>query len=338
MKKLLAVLLVVASLSLTACSSTSPSGATSEKKTDSKELIVYTGRKESTIKPVIDAFAAKTGIKVTIKGGKTGGLINEIEQEKANPIADIFISTAAGSVEAVSEKDLFASYVSPGSEKIPADQKSSKGTWTAISGRARVILYNTNLVKDAPKSILELTDPKYKGKIAIAGTVERTTLSQLAYLIDFMGEAKAKEFVENLKKNELKILPDNSDVRKGVASGEFALGITNSPNYYIAKQEGAPVGVVYPDQGEGQMGTLVNPNTASIVKGTKHMAEAKQFIDFMLSPEAQSLLNKDGYEIPVIPGVAAGDVKTLADFRGAKISQEKLGALEKKAQELFPGF
>ncbi|MHB8072885.1 hypothetical protein [Desulfosporosinus fructosivorans] len=94
MKKLLAVLLVLASLSLTACSSTSPSGTTSEKKTDSKELIVYTGRKESTIKPVIDAFATKTGIKVTIKGGKTGGLINEIEQEKTNPIADIFISTA----------------------------------------------------------------------------------------------------------------------------------------------------------------------------------------------------------------------------------------------------
>jgi len=337
MKKLLSVLLVVASLSLTACSSTTPN-STSEKKTDSQELIIYTGRKESTIKPVVDAFATKTGIKVTIKGGKTGGLINEIEQENANPIADIFISTAAGSVEAVREKELFESYVSPGTEKIPADQKSSNGTWTAISARARVILYNTNLVKDAPKSILDLTDPKYKGKIAIAGTVERTTLSQLAYLIDFMGDAKAKEFVENLKKNDLKILPDNSDVRKGVASGEFALGITNSPNYYIAKQEGAPVGVVYPDQGEGQMGTLVNPNTASIVKGTKHLAEAKQFIDFMLSPEAQSLLNKEGYEIPVIPGVDAGEVKTLADFRGAKMSQEKLGALEKKAQELFPGF
>ena len=337
MKKLLAVLLVVVSLSLTACSSATPN-STSEKKTDSQELIIYTGRKESTIKPVVDAFATKTGIKVTIKGGKTGGLINEIEQEKANPIADIFISTAAGSVEAVREKELFESYVSPGTEKIPADQKSSKGTWTAISARARVILYNTNLVKDAPKTILDLTDPKYKGKIAIAGTVERTTLSQLAYLIDFMGDAKAKEFVENLKKNDLKVLPDNSDVRKGVASGEFALGITNSPNYYIAKQEGAPVGVVYPDQGEGQMGTLVNPNTASIVKGTKHLAEAKQFIDFMLSPEAQSLLNKEGYEIPVIPGVDAGEVKTLADFRGAKISQEKLGALEKKAQELFPGF
>jgi len=223
---------------------------------------------------------------------------------------------------------------------IPPEYKSGRGYWTGISGRARVILYNTGLVKDreVPSSVLDLADPKWNGKIAIAGTRERTTLSWLGALVHVLGEAKAKAYIDGLLRNGLKVLPDNSDVWRGVGSGEFALGLTNSPNYHLALKAGLPVGVVYPDQGPSGMGSLVNPNAVAIVKGARQLVLARRFVDFILSPEAQAILVRHAFEIPLVSGMDAGEVRPLSSFKSLKISEERLADLEERTIRLFPGF
>ncbi len=304
------------------------------------ELVIYSGRKESAIKPVVDLFERKTGAKAVLKIGKTSGLANEILQERQRPRADVFIATEAGVCQVLAREGVLDPYAPATARVIPPEYKSGRGYWTGISGRARVILYNTGLVKDreVPSSVLDLADPKWNGKIAIAGTRERTTLSWLGALVHVLGEAKAKAYIDGLLRNGLKVLPDNSDVWRGVGSGEFALGLTNSPNYHLALKAGLPVGVVYPDQGPSGMGSLVNPNAVAIVKGARHLALARRFVDFILSPEAQAILVRHAFEIPLVSGMDAGEVRPLSSFKSLKISEERLADLEERTIRLFPGF
>jgi iron(III) transport system substrate-binding protein len=304
------------------------------------DLVIYSGRKESAFKPVVALFERRTGVRIALKTGKTSGLANEILQERQRPRADILVATEAGICELLARHGALEPYRSPYAGPIPPEYKSAKGFWTGISGRARVILYNTGLVKEReiPASVLDLTDTRWKGKVAIAATRERTTLAWLAALVDVMGEAKAKAYIDALVEQGLHILPDNSDVWRGVGSGEFVLGLTNSPNYHLAVEGGLPIGVIYPDQGSAQMGTLVNPNVVAIVKGARNLSEARRFVDFILSPEAQELLVRHAFEIPLLPGADSGTVRPLGSFRVLKVTQERLGDLEDATMKLFPGF
>src|SRR3970282_608015 len=118
--------------------------------------------------------------------------------------------------------------------------------------------------------------------------------------------AKAKAYIDGPLRHGLKILPDNSDVWRGVGSGEFALGLTNSPNYHLALKAGLPVGGVYPDQGPSGMGSLVNPNAVAIVKGARHLVLAKRFVDFILSQEEQAILVAHAFVFPLVLGMVSG--------------------------------
>jgi iron(III) transport system substrate-binding protein len=304
------------------------------------DLVIYSGRKESAFRPVVELFERTTGVRVALKTGKTSGLANEIVQERRRPRADVFVATEAGIAELLARQGLLEPYASPRSQGIAPEFKSDEGFWTGVSGRARVIIYNTRLVRDAeiPRSVLDVTDPRWRGKVAIAATRERTTLAWLAALLHVMGEAKARSYIDRLIANGLKIVPDNSDVWRGVGSGEFAIGLTNSPNYHLAREAGLPVGVVYPDQGPGDMGVLVNPNVVAIVRGARHLDLAKRFVDFVLSAEAQGVLVHRAFEIPLIPGTDPGAVRPMGSFTALKISQARLADLADRAITLFPGF
>jgi iron(III) transport system substrate-binding protein len=303
----------------------------------SDRLVIYSGRKEKALKPVVDAFTKQTGTQVDLKIGKTAGLANEIRMEKARPRGDLFISTEGGIMEVLAKEGLLQPYQSAATKAVPDDFKSASGTWTGISGRARVILYNKNLVaeKDVPRSILVLTDPKWKGKLAIAGTRERTSLAWAAALVAMKGEAFAKDYFAGLQANGLKILTDNTEVWQGVGRGEFALGLTNSPNYYLARQNNLPVGVLYPDQEAGGLGTPINPNAAAVVKGAANPEAARKFIDFLLSPEGQRVLVMQDYEIPLIPEADAGEVLPAKSIKRPAVSAQRLAELEEPTLKLL---
>lgn len=300
-------------------------------------LVIYSGRKEKAIKPVVDAFTKQTGIQVDLKVGKTAGLANEIRMEKSRPRADLYISTESGIVEILTKDGLLEPYQSAMTKAVPDEFKSSTGTWTGISGRARVILYNKNLVseKDVPRSIFDLTNPKWKDKLAIAGTRERTSLAWAAALVAVKGESTAREFLKGLHANNLKVLTDNTEVWQGVGRGEFALGLTNSPNYYLARQNNLPVGVVYPDQEPSGLGTPVNPNVAAVIKGAANPEAAHKFIDFLLSPEGQRILVMQEYEIPLIADADTGEVVPLKSIKRTVVTAQRLAELEEPTLKIL---
>lgn len=291
------------------------------------DLVVYSGRKESAIKPVVEAFQKKTGIPVKLKIGKTSGLANELIQEKSHPRADVFISTEAGVMEILSKNDILESYLSPAAMDLEPGLRSREGQWTGVSSRARVLIYNKTRVadRDVPRSVLQLTDPKWKGKIVIAATRERTTLSWVSSLVAIKGRAFTQDFITRLYANGLKIVPDNTDVWQGVGRGEFTIGLTNSPNYFLARKFNYPVGVVYPDQEDGGLGTLLNLNAIALVKGAPNPDAARRFIDFVLSPDGQRLLIDGAFEIPLKPDII--DPAPLSGFRRTPVTEEQLAAL-----------
>lgn len=290
------------------------------------DLVLYSGRKEKAIRPVVDAFSAQTGISVALKTGKTSGLANTLILESTRPRADVFIATVGGVMKILTDKGVLDSYKSPFSDGLPNEFKDSSGYWTGISGRARVLIYNSDLLKtnDAPKSVFELTDEKWRDRIAIAGTRERTTLSWASWLVSEKGQDQIQHYFERLGANGLTILSDNSEVWRGVGRGEFVIGLTNSPNYHLAKKAGLPVGVLYPDQ--ETIGTLLNLNAIALVKGGAREAQAKKFIDFVLSPTGQGLLVQNAYEIPLMPDVSTGSVKPLSAIKIPSITVPRLAA------------
>ncbi|MBI4642048.1 MAG: extracellular solute-binding protein, partial [Candidatus Tectomicrobia bacterium] len=128
-------------------------------------LTIYSGRREVFMKPLMDDFQKRTGVKLSVKYGRVGELANTIILEKENPVADIFLTTEPATLEALRRRGLLQGYVSPNAAPIPALYKDPDGTWTGLVGRVRVIMHNKNLIKEEalPKSLFELTDPKWKG-------------------------------------------------------------------------------------------------------------------------------------------------------------------------------
>jgi len=304
-----------------------------------EELVVYSGRKEAFIKPVLKAFEKETGIKILLEPGKTGGLSNRLVLEAKNPRADVFIATTAAAMETLKKKKILEPYLSPYAEKISSHFYHPKGYWTGITGRARIILYNKKHVdkKDIPQSVADLLDPKWKGKIAIASTREQTTLAWLSSLRVELGEEKAKEFITGLMDNDIVVLPDNTNVRRAVGKGEFVFGLTNSPNFYLQKASGDPVGVVYPNQ-KSKPGILVNPNCIALIRGGKNHVAAKKLVDFLLQKKAQRLLAKGAYEIPLLPGVDPGNVLGLNDFSWNSYDHEELSKLSRSTLKKYKKF
>jgi len=300
-----------------------------------EELVIYSGRKEVAVKPIVEAFQKKTGIPVKFKTGTTTGLAHALIQEKARPRADVFLATEAGVMEILAKNGVLDKYVSPASKDLLPGTRDQEGLWTGISSRARVIIYNKSLVpdKDVPRSVFQLTDPKWKGKVAIAGTLERTTLSWVSSLVAVKGAEFTRVYLKKLYANGLKILPDNADVWQGVGRGEFAIGLTNSPDYFLARKAGYPVGVVFPDQSDGEVGTLLNLNAIALVKGAQHPEAARRFIDFILSPPGQRILIDGAYEIPLRPDII--DLVPLTGFRRTPVPEEQLAELAEPTLKLL---
>ncbi len=307
------------------------------------ELVVYSGRKEELIRPAIQAAEKALGVKVTLFTAGAGELARRIELEKANPRGDIFIGTTAGFAELMREKGLLDTFTSPLLNEIPAEFRAPDNTWVPITARVRVLVYNTNQVKpqEAPKSYFDLTAPRWRGKVAVASMGERTTLGWLAAILAVRGEDFTRKYVADLKANGLKVLKNNTEVRKAVAGGEYAIGITNHYYYLLQLQDDAksPVGIVYPDQGPADMGTPVFSITAALIKGAKNSEAARSLLEFLLKPEGNRHLVEGEFEIPLLPGLhlpgAEKGIKGLGQFRRPALSQVQIAELEPKVERLF---
>ena len=275
---------------------------------------------------------------MSVKYGSTAELGNALIEEKNNARADIFVGTDAATAEALRERGVFAAFTAEELSAIPAQFRADDGSWIGVSGRARVIMYNRDLVgeQDLPDSVFDLTDPKWKGKIAMPSTTNSSFTAWVSALRKLKGDDETRTLLEALKDNDIEVLNEHTDVRNAVGSGEFALGFVNHYYYELEKEEGSPVGVIYPDQAPGEVGVLVNVAAASIVEGADHRENAEAFMKFLLGAEAQRIFAETNFEYPLVEGVAEtrAEVKR-GDFRESDVSLVELGQMNESTLDLL---
>ena len=289
----------------------------------SGELVIYSGRTEPLLQPVIDAFQAKyPNVDVLLKAGSNSELANALLEEQANPQADVFVTTELFTVQSLAQEGIFQSYMPVGADQLPAEFLGTDNLWTGLTRRARVIIYNADLVseEELPTSIFDLTDPKWQGQIAAAGSTNGSMQAQIAAMRQLIGEEETEAWLNGLIDNDVTFFGGHTDVRKAVGAGEFKLGLVNHYYYYLQKAEGSNVGIIFPDQGEGQIGLITNATAAAIVNGAPHVEAAQAFLDFLVSPEGQRLFAEQNFEYPLLPGVELhADVQPLDEFRLADV-------------------
>ena len=310
-RRLAALALVMSLMLLAACASerqTATTGNNTNAGGAANEVTIYVSTDRVFSEPILRAYEQKTGVRVNAiydtEETKSTGLANKLLAEKNRPQADVFWSNEPVRTLVLKRRGVLAPYDSPNAAGIPATFQDPENYWTGFSARSRVIVYNTNLVKpeDAPKSIFDLADPKWKGQVAIADPRFGSTSFHVAALYAELGDERADEFFRKLKANDVKIVPGNSVVRDMVARGEVKLGLTDTDDVNVALEDKQPVAMVFPDH-DG-MGVPVMPNMVSLIANAPHPEEGKKLIDYLLSPEVERMLaQSEAVQIPLHEGI-----------------------------------
>ncbi|NOY30805.1 MAG: extracellular solute-binding protein [Planctomycetes bacterium] len=295
-----------------------------------QQVVVYTALDEVFSQPIFEKFTRQTGIVVLAKfdteSTKTVGLTQAILAERNRTRCDIFWNNEIVNTLRLDQAGLLSRYETPHAKPFPAQYRSAKGVWYGFAARARVLVVNTELVSEenTPRSIIDLIDPKWKGKVGIAKPLAGTTASHAACLFVAWGDTRAKDFFCAVKKN-VRVMAGNKQVAIAVARGELAFGLTDTDDAIIELEQGRPVTIVYPDQSKGQLGTLFIPNTVAILEGAPHREAAEKLIDFLLSPQVEeALASGPSAQIPLNPKVKIESrVETPSSIRAMQVDFEE---------------
>ena len=275
-------------------------------------VVVYCSADKEFAELVFRAYEAKTGVKILplydTEETKTAGLTARLLAEKAQPKADVFWSSDTSRAVALVDQGLAASFVPASAAAIPVHYKDANGLWTGFAARIRVLLYNTDKVKpsDVPQSIVDLTNPRWKGRFAIANPHFGTMSFHAAALFAKWGDARAADFLRRLQENGAVIAAGNSDVKDRVGDGRVDVGLMDEDDAVVAVREKKPVAIAILDQeGDDPLGTPLMPNVALLVHGAPHQDAGKQFIEFLVSTEAEKILaESDAAQYPLHPDAA----------------------------------
>jgi len=278
----------------------------------SPRVVLYCAQDREFADGILADFTRRSNLPVAAKfdteATKSVSLATELTLEAQRPRCDVHWNNEIIGTIRLQRLGIYAPYKSPSAAPYPDWAKAADDTWTAFAGRARVLIVNTALVAEAdrPKSLLDLTDPKWKGKLAMAKPQFGTTATQAAALFAVLGTDAAQEFYRGLKANEIHIEAGNKPVAVGVGAGKYAVGLTDTDDAFAEIEARHPVVVIYPDS-EGQpkqadLGTLLIPNTVAVVKSCPNPDGARKLVDFLLSPEVEAKLAMgDSHQFPLNP-------------------------------------
>jgi len=307
-----------------------------------KQVIVYTALDENFSRPILDRFSEETGIEVLIKADtestKTVGLANAILAERGRPRCDLFWNNEVLHTLRLASEGVLQPLDIAEASNYPAEYRASDGSWFGFAARARVLLVNINQISEArwPKSIAALTDPQWRDKCGIAKPLAGTTATHAACLFAEWGDEEAKQFFTRVKANA-QILSGNRDVARRVASGALAFGLTDTDDAMVELDAGSPVAIVYPDQREGELGTLFIPNTLAAIKGSANGENAKRLIEYLLQPDTEGLLVRGpSAQIPLHKNSEAKPrVETPQTVRAMEVDFEKAAGKWDEAYEFL---
>jgi iron(III) transport system substrate-binding protein len=306
-----------------------------------KTLTIYSGRSETLVGPLIEKAEQDLGMNIQVRYGDTAELAIAILEEGNNSPADVYFGQDAGALGALSQEGRTQQIPQNLLQKVDGRFRDRNGKWIGISGRARVLDYNKNMVSSSelPSSVWELTQPKWQGKVGWAPTNGSFQAFVTAMRLT-AGDAKTLQWLKDMKANGTKVYPKNTPIVEALGRGEIHLGLVN--NYYLYRFTGDnpnfPVAHHYMP---GDVGSMINVAGVSIVDTTDQQGDAQKFIEYLLSNESQSYFAQETNEYPLVSGIAAPkeqmpiaqinppniDLSNLSDLEGTLVLLQEAGLL-----------
>lgn len=299
---------------------------------DRPVVVVYTALDEIYACTIFDNLERDLDLQIRAvydsEANKTTGLTNRLVAEAERPRADVFWNNEVAQTIRLKEEGLLAPYEPSNTTDFPDAFKDDDGYWTGFAARGRVIVYNPAMTNDPPKSIHDFTDPKWRGKLAIANPLFGTTATHAAALFALWGPERAKKFFLDMKANDVAVLPGNATVRDMVAQGEYAAGLTDTDDANSGIEHGLEIAWHFPEQRADAIGTLVIPNTVALVKNGPNPEDARKVIDYLLGPETErKLAESPSMQIPLgAKATAPHGVPVLTDIRAMDVTFDDIAA------------
>jgi iron(III) transport system substrate-binding protein len=311
-------------------------------------LVIYSGRSESLVGPLIERFEAETGIDVDVRYGSTSEMAGVLLEEGDASPADVFYTQDPGGLGAVQAAGLLAALPEETLARTPARFRASDGTWAGVSGRARVAVYDTGAIPDPaaelPADIYDFIDPAWDGRIGWAPT-NGSFQAMVTAMRQMWGEEKTRAWLEGMQANNPRVYDGNSPIVEAVANGEVEVGLVN--HYYLYRflaEQGESFGARNYFLPGGGPGSLLMVSGAGVLAGADNGDNARRFVDYLLSPAAQEYFVTETAEYPVVDGIdipaslppleeldaIAPDIALadLADLQGTQDLLIELGIIE----------
>ena len=296
---------------------------------NSKTLVVYSGRNKKLVSPIIEQAEKDLNLDIDVRYGKTSELAIALLEEGENSKADVFLGQDAGALGALEQKQITSPIPSELLDEVDSRFRSPTGNWVGVSGRARVVDYNTKLVKESelPSSVWELTEPKWRGKVAWAPT-NGSFQSFVTAMRVIEGDEKTLEWLKAMKANDVKKYGNNVAIVKALGRGEVDLGLVN--HYYLPRfTKDDPNFPVAHHFTNGDAGAMINVAGLAMLKSTDQPEDAQAFIKYMVSPAAQKYFATKTNEYPLANGVEAdSSLVPLDKLNPPNIDLSKLDSLE----------
>lgn len=296
----------------------------------SESLVIYSGRSQSLVEPILNRFAEDTGIAVEVRYAKTTELAATILEEGAASPADVFFAQDAGALGALAQADRLAPLPSDILERVGPRFQSPAGLWVGVSGRARVLVYNPDMAaaEELPASILDLTGEEWRGRVGWAPTNASFQANVTAMRV-LLGEEAAEAWLRGMIANDTQVYPKNTPIVQATIDGEIAVGLVN--HYYLFRflAEDPDVSSLLHFFPDGDAGSLINVAGAAILDSSAQKGLAQRFILYLLSAGAQTYFAEETYEYPLAGGVAPSvAIPPLADIAAPDIDLSDLADLE----------
>lgn len=299
----------------------------------SDALVIYSGRNEGLVGGVLDQLEKAVGGDVEVRYGSSAEMAAQLLEEGDRTQADVFFSQDAGALGAVAEEGRLAELPGDVLEQVPAGYHADDGTWVATSARARVVAYDPAKVTEAdlPRSLDDVVDPKWRGRIGFAPTNASWQAFVTAVRV-LKGEDYAREWLGKFAANEPQRFENNVAILKAINDGQLDLGLINHYYWYAeVAEKGAdavPARLHYVSGGD-PLG-LVNVAGVGIVAGTDRQDTAVKAVRFLLSEQAQRYFADETAEYPANPDVTSTkhDLPPLSDLHGPDIDLSRLSSLQ----------
>ncbi len=295
------------SLVAAACSSSDDAGT----------VTIYSGRTENLIGPILDDFAAETGINVAVRYGQSADLALLIEEEGDQTPADVFLSQSPGAVDFLDGAGRLSTLPDDLLSLVSESVQDAEGRWIGFSGRQRVLVFNPDLVAsaDLPTSVFDLTAPEWSGRVAIAPS-NGSFQDFVTAMRGRVGDDQTLEWLRGLAANDVQTFPNNNSIVAAVGRGEVDAGLVNHYyNFRFVDEDPGHNGVNHqldPDD----PGSILIVTGAAILEGSDSPDEAAQLIEFLLGESAQRYFADETFEYPLANGVAPSGSLPAAEFSG----------------------